>query len=79
VILHCWPLLIIAGSWIWATVLWLRLADYQTEHPGEPHMWSWKYFNPSNFTEEGQPTLHRLWASEALFAVGAVLAMLFCA
>jgi len=42
-------------------------------------MWSWKYFNPSNFTEEGQPTLHRLWASEALFAVGAVLAMLFCA
>ena len=77
-ILRCWPLLIIVASWVWGISLWLRLADYQTEHPGEPYMWNWKFLNPNNFTADGQPILYRLWASEAVFALGAVLAMLFC-
>jgi len=60
VILRCWPLLIIVASWIWGISLWLRLAEYQTEHPGEPYMWNWKFLNPNNFTADGQPILYRL-------------------
>jgi len=76
--LDCWPLFIIAGSWFWAVLLWLRLAQYQTEHPGVPYMWNWKYFNPNNFTPEGQPLLRQLWITQLVFLAGAILAMIYC-
>ena len=73
--LRCWPLLLLIGSWVWGLTLWWRLTDFQTD-PRAPYIWTWKYFNPNNFTAEGQPLLHKLWASAALFALFGIVAML---
>jgi hypothetical protein len=80
----CWPELVIAAAWLAGLFLILRVSAFRIDRTGPqrflgvPYLWSWKYYNPGNFTPSGRRLLYWVWLDAALFMIGAILVMAIC-